>query len=788
MTSNNHLTSFRSARAGARVCYAALLIFATVLAGLFQLPLSPQMPRPGPAKAWAYAVNEAVSRHLVFGRDVIFAYGPLGSVGTWLYHPATDALILAASSLMAAGLCAGFAMLAWPKRTWLLLLLPIVVAESDAGLWASPLLLLLVVFRLSLAPDSRLHLPLTRTLALGILLLSGAVGLLPLVKGTYLILAVAEGSLAVLTAVIAGRLALAGGITSIAVISLCAGWVAAGQPLPALPNFFWTELPIIFGYSEAMSLHGPFREVLFWIIATGAMTAILYACVARRGGPAGWLLLLGVGLYSFLIFKEGFVREDGHQLISAEAFLFLGLLLTALLNPRPALAVAILACLGWLSIELSERPASRFGAGTFLARLENHARRVVNGPPLRLAHPRALSERFAEANAAIAALSPLPRIKGTVDLYPDYLSLLFAQKMRWDGRPVIQSYSAYTPALEQANAAHLLGNRAPRNIFFTIDPIDGRLAALEDGASWPLLLSRYSIVGMSGNYLRMVRAPSPSPPRFGPRFERISARTNEWLDVPSRDGLLWAKIDMRPTLLGKLVLTAFRLPRVTIELRLAGGRVVRRRYIPEMGRAGFLLSPYVGSTSRFAMIAAGLTRGHRVRQFRLDAPDFGLWAANIPLSLRVLSVLPQPNVRRLVLTEPTSPPAFVAAAKRGAVADCALDTIDRRLFRSLKQPIVVSGRVDLQGWTAPSARQGIGPDATWIALTAADGERKFYRAKATRRPDVLAAFKQPTMKDPGFSANLDLSGLSGNQKLTVYSVHGSKAFRCRQRALLAIHR
>ncbi len=783
------LPSLRTAGAGARVWLTALAILAAVLAGLFLVPLAPAMPTSGRDPSWEYAVNEAVARHLIFGRDFIFSYGPLGSVETWLYHPATDGLMLAGSSLVAAGLCAGFSTLAWPRRTFLLFLLPIVVAETGSSpvLVALPLLLLFVTFRLSSPRGSPLHLPLTGFAALAVSALSCAVGLLPLIKGTYAILAFLDGGLAVLVALLARQRLLAAGIACLEVMSLCVAWIAAGQPLLALFHFFVAQEPIISGYSEAMSVHGPFREVFFWAVAAAALTAILCGAVARGQGVRGWLLLLGFALYSFLTFKEGFVRQDVHQFFSANVFLITGLFLSALLEARPALAVAVIASLGWVSIQVSERSATHFGADKVVARFENKVKQALNGIILRVSAPDTLAASFDRANAAMRPAPPLPNVKGTVDLYPYKLSLLFAAGMDWDGRPIIQSYSAYTPTLEKTNAAHLLGKSAPENIFFKIRPIDRRLAALEDGASWPLLLARYRIVGVYGNYLRMVRAAAPAPLRFGQPLAPIRATINEWVDLPSMRGPIWAKIDMRPSLLGRLALTAYKLPRVFIDLKLADGRVVRRRYIPEMGRAGFVLSPYVGSTTDFLMMAAGSYRDRAVRQIKLDAPNLGLWAQPIRISLRALRLAPQPGVQRLALTEPASPPAFVSTSHGGRQADCWLDTIDGRPFDSPKEPIVVSGWVDLKGWTAPSARRGIGPDATWISLTSADGKRTFYKAKATKRPDVLAYFKEPAMKDPGFSVNLDLQGLSGNQKLILYSVHGKKAYRCGLHPLLAVH-
>src|SRR5260364_219639 len=65
--------------------------------------------------------------------------------------------------------------------------------------------------------------------------------------------------------------------------------------------------------------------------------------------------------------------------------------------------------------------------------------------------------------------------------------LLLTAGNLWSPRPVIQSHGAYTPKLARLNELHLLSERAPNNIVFKVEPIDGRLASLEDGLSWPIL-------------------------------------------------------------------------------------------------------------------------------------------------------------------------------------------------------------------------------------------------------------------------------------------------------------
>ena len=66
-------------------------------------------------------LHQAYARHFVFGRDIIFTYGPLGFACTDLFHPATFALHLAIRALLAVGAVLGLATLAVRHSPWFLL-------------------------------------------------------------------------------------------------------------------------------------------------------------------------------------------------------------------------------------------------------------------------------------------------------------------------------------------------------------------------------------------------------------------------------------------------------------------------------------------------------------------------------------------------------------------------------------------------------------------------------------------------------------------------------------------
>ena len=53
------------------------------------------------------------------------------------------------------------------------------------------------------------------------------------------------------------------------------------------------------------------------------------------------------------------------------------------------------------------------------------------------------------------------------------------------------------------------GNNAPDNILFRVEPIDDRLPSLEDGPSWPLLISNYSIGGADSLFFYLKKTSVP---------------------------------------------------------------------------------------------------------------------------------------------------------------------------------------------------------------------------------------------------------------------------------------
>ncbi|MFM0499357.1 hypothetical protein [Paraburkholderia caffeinilytica] len=634
-----------------RASIKILAVLSLLIAGLSIMPFGPAM---GSVEVWTYALNEAVANHLVFGRDVIFTFGPFASVYTQLYHPATYPIALIGSAIIAIGYCAGFALLSFKDRPLLLLLVPLLGAESwvrDATLMTPPLLLMLIAFRISLPPGSIARIKMTPSAAVLVSAVSMSIGILPLIKASFSGLVAVELALSAVMLVCGQHLRTAIAIVLIALLSMVSGWVWTGQPLDGLLQFFLAQTPIISGYSEAMSIEGHVSQVYHWLIAASLCVLAFYFYVGRSRGLLGAIAIASFVFYLFVCFKAGFVRQDMHPRIAAAAFLAAGLSLAPMVPVRQGIVIALVALSGWSVIEHS---MPDFRRDLVFQRPHDVYKPLFDTLARRITGLDSFPQMFAATKQGIRDKTPLPSITGTADVYPIRMDILFANDIKWAPRPIIQSYSAYTPKLDQLNAEHLIGANAPQNVIFTAIAIDHRLPSIEDALSWRELLSRYSIVDRISltnpdqNYLHMVRRKAPIPSELTPLAD-METSINTPLAVPPSDGILIAKIDMQPTVLGKIALGLYKLPEVFIELTLTDDRTFRFRYIPSMGETGFVLSPLVQSNNDFLAMASGKTDALRVKQMKLTTSTNGLWRRNIRVVLEALRIDPQSIAPNLFL-------------------------------------------------------------------------------------------------------------------------------------------
>lgn len=319
----------------------------------------------------------------------------------------------------------------------------------------------------------------------------------------------------------------------------------------------------------------------------------------------------------FFAFKASYVRQPIHEIIGAAVLLMVAFLLVIQhRNYGERILVFVAVALFVFTFNTEVQGSFR----TFLNEWRSQLARSADGVVSLMRDRGSYQRRFEADMKVIGIQRPLPKVEGDADYYSYHQTEVFANQIPWNPRPVFQSYSAYTAELAKRNADHLVGDHAPKNLFFRVEPIEDRYPAMEDGLSWPLILCRYELAGTYSWGLHYVKALAPKHFHIVP-LKEFEARLGEEIVLPGEKPLIWAEISIPRSATERVLEFLFRPPLLRIEVQLAGGQKQNLRYLARVGEAGFLISPFIASTDDFRTLTVAVQKGSglpsAVRSFRI---------------------------------------------------------------------------------------------------------------------------------------------------------------------------
>ncbi|MCB8878380.1 hypothetical protein [Acidisoma silvae] len=762
---------------------AVLAVMILLASAAVYIPFAPSLPAANLDDGWRFGINVAIAKHLIFGKDLIFTFGPYGSVYTRQFFPATDPIMLTGGTLIAVAITLVLISLSQGYMRLVALALPLflLLVPSDTQFFALPLLSLMLVYRLATPRSADRRAPSALLIKAAWLLTVPTLGMFPLIKGTFGICADVAVLFTFLLLISRRRFGLAIATAVLFLLSLAAFWVAAGQPIRFLPGFFIAQAPIITGYTNAMSMMGPPRQLILFIICCLPLW-ILGNSRSFAKIDAGLVLAIGSAMILFLAFKEGFVGS-GNASIASGVLCVAGLAFVMGQQTRLSTGACAMGVIGYLTITHVPLNPVRV-ARSIVWQLKD----VASAFEERVNNPVLLAEKYTATLGGIRVAHPLPAISGTADIYAYDQTVLLAHGVNWDPRPIIQSYSAYTPKLAAENAAHLTGPDAPDNIFFAVQTINNRVPALDDGLSWPILLSDYRITGLYGDYALLQHQTATGTISMAP-LTSGTYTTDSTIALPEKAPYVWAQLDIQETLLGKLLGLVFKPPALTMTYTFPDGHQQDFRYVAAMGQSGFLLSPLVETTTDFMALAMPEGReyfsGRGPSHIRLTAAFGGglFWHTRFSLKLSGITFPAQPLVGQILLKPLT--PVAPAPVQYPETSSCSVDVINGTPIEHL--PVKVHNFLDIVGWAAISTDQGLPADRVTVTVTNPDGTETNAPAMSQQpRPDVAQAFRHPALANSGFSLKTELPSTPGLYTLTINPSRDGKTWSCSTRIPLQV--
>jgi hypothetical protein len=553
----------------------------------------------------------AYEKSLLFGKDIVFTYGPLG----FLNSDVSQAHLILFRSVFAffwAGVIALSAIGAsqqmptfvrWFFLVWLILF------STFGGMEFHIYLVLAYCVTQILFTDKWRPAIIACTLA--------CLAVVSLIKFTMLIAAVATVVICAAVKIAERKWREAALVPGGYLLLFICGWLAIGQQLSLLIPWLRASMEIASGYTAAMS-YLEHSQVVYFCMAT-MVAFILTVMITLKSAvqvPARVGMVTILSLYAFFIWKHGIVRPDKHTfwffmpLPSLLSFLWISPLQAfdggvKRIAATACLILAIISCLAGMEFQSQGVILERaLGWPEYLKIQLVCIGNLLTGQTDKVyTSQRDPAQSWAPNLPQIQAITQKER----VDVMNCRQWVAIANRLNYFPRPLIQGYSAYTPYLIDLNKDFYRDKNAPAFVLLKMETIDNRFPTLDDSGALGLLLHRYKPVTSEQSFTLLRRIDAPSY-----QLETILNRTihfGEALDIsPWAGEQLFMTVDMKPSLTVRLRRIFYQEPRINILIQ-SEGKERKFRYIPIMGTAPFLISPLLETNDDVIKIYDGKPSG-----------------------------------------------------------------------------------------------------------------------------------------------------------------------------------
>jgi hypothetical protein len=583
-----------------------------------------QLPTVGIDPSWNIALHLAHKYHLVFGKDFIFTYGPLGILYSrlpvsvsWVFYLAFDLYFLGTLFFILRDIFSRH----FTVPVVLFIFLAIMAAMySSSDQWYFFFFVYAVCAYLR-SPERTgwiIQAGLLSVICFYFKVSSGIVSGFIFLCAIHYILLLKKSTLRTYLLVFLPYLFIF--------------WAASIILRVDLAGYTASSMKLINDYNDAMFFpakedYAPYvrKAVIMIIVLAGcALYRILMALKRKeaiiKGNDLFLIALISLSLY--IVFKSAFVRPDGHSYVFFKTIsLFGGLFF--LFSSQKTEKLVTAAC-SWLILGMATwavnsmpgtyLPLKRAVTLSFIPIKANELGLYAYG----LFH---YNEAVANAQRVDTMANPFKSVIGdhTVDIVPSEIATIYFNGLHYDPRPVIQSYAAYNHYLDSLNYNKYMSASAPDYVLFNIGSIDDRFPSFDESMTKTALLNHYEVAEtISGQLLLKKKQQADKVLQIDSTWE-ATARVGQEINIPKSDKLHYAQVYINYTMAAKLKRLLYQPPPIMVSFIFENGEKETFRAIKPILEGGVLLNKYIYSSQEFELLM--LTGGRlntTVKMIRFD--------------------------------------------------------------------------------------------------------------------------------------------------------------------------
>ncbi len=329
--------------------------------------------------------------------------------------------------------------------------------------------------------------------------------------------------------------------------------------------FVVNSLELASEFSEGMSLIGNRMELIPAICIIIVFFLFLWL-LRGRSRRLLWISLACLVLV-FLAFKQGFVRQDAHVLFFATSVVSIASIFPLIAATRRELLLTSVNFLVILILSLiifiSYALGFPNGICDYLC-----GKRSYDGiwSVLNLKLTKLLLDKQGTVNLFSDALPVewIDMIKKNknafVDIVPWEINYCPTNGLRWTPNPILQLTYATSAVLDKVSASHFKDSSSPEFIIAEFQDIDYRNQIVDYPATWNTILANYKLCRLNGarNIFLLEKRKTP----LQNEYENICTTKEslgEWIELPESTGPVYAEIEMRLNIYGRIMKKLFRI-------------------------------------------------------------------------------------------------------------------------------------------------------------------------------------------------------------------------------------
>lgn len=564
--------------------------------------LTPLLADKGPTwygidSSWAFTLNFAIFKNWVWGKDIVYTYGPLGFLATRIgYHIPALSFIIFDAFLVANFFIVFNDFLSKSKDKFLALLFiifNILLIRIHTQVGVAWIILFFNCFWLNKAAEKfrfnlYIYIAILTTASFYLKLNTGLIGIVLFVSLLLFLNFLREITFK----------------QTLSVLFLPFVFILAlSFPFHVnLPGYLSGAGEHIKGYQEIMGLSS---DVSGWtdgmtVIFGGMILLLIYYFIflVKQKKYSNLLHISISAIYIFVLRKQAVIRSDEQHMMEFFAYAPLILLIQNRSFTSPGLQIRHLKISLLIALSCLLLKSSRITVSEVLLSIFQTPKNYVNS-----FRNRNSIDYFGQANKRYIPERILTAINHhTVDIFPWDIQYLLQNKLNYQPRPVLQSFSAYTPNLQKLNL-EFYRQHPPEFIIYDYDAIDNRNQFNDECALSLFIIKNYQIADTfysNERWRLLLKKKKQLSTVIYTRIKVEKINLNHNIKLPFNCSFV--KVFVNHTSLGKLRNLLDKLPLVQLSYKAENGAWRSHRNSSELLKAGAFTGKFITDNYDFAQL------------------------------------------------------------------------------------------------------------------------------------------------------------------------------------------